>query len=143
MDVHLDAAECGCSCAQAVAGIVADGRQIVNRACEESRSYKRWGLYGSYSAYTASLLSVLNVLSMVQLLWRCHSRAGPCRQGSQLRACIQPLLVCEVSVPSSQCPSARTAFEVEDASLHGLFRQPTVLRSTSCSCAGLLERQPS
>jgi 20S proteasome alpha/beta subunit len=26
---------------QAVAGIVADGRQVVNRACEESRSYKR------------------------------------------------------------------------------------------------------
>ena len=30
----------GC-CVQAVAGIVADGRQVVNRACEESRSYKR------------------------------------------------------------------------------------------------------
>ena len=29
------------SCTQAVAGIVADGRQVVNRACEESRSYKR------------------------------------------------------------------------------------------------------
>ena len=32
----------GLSCTQAVAGIVADGRQVVNRACEESRSYKRW-----------------------------------------------------------------------------------------------------
>ena len=43
-------------CVQAVAGIVADGRQVVNRACEESRSYKR------LMADLQALLHLLNVL---------------------------------------------------------------------------------
>lgn len=66
--------------------------------------------------------------SLMQLLRRRHSWPGPCRQGSQLCACIQPLLVCKVIVHSlilinfwSQSHHYRCTFSCADSADHSHF----------------------
>ena len=92
---------------QAVTGIIADGRQIVNRAHDEAVQYKKCAFAPKLTTSTAVLyLAIAWRLIRIylhggQLLRGQHTWAGARRQSSELRPRLQPVLVCKVGEPGS------------------------------------------